>query len=253
MASARPRGGGRGMERLQGKVAVVTGGTRGIGYAIAGALLSEGAAVCLCARTAADVKAAVAALQEAPGGKVMGLPCDVREYPEVERLVAAAVEAFGGLDVLVNNAGAGGRAPLAEMSLAMWNEILGTNLTGVFHCCRAAIPVMRRRGGGYIVNIGSLAGKNAFPEGTAYNASKFGLVGFSEALMQEVRYDGIRVSYVMPGSVHTGFSGHAVGPEAAWKLTPEDVAAVVLDLITSDPRALASRVEIRPSRPPRKG
>jgi NAD(P)-dependent dehydrogenase (short-subunit alcohol dehydrogenase family) len=165
----------------------------------------------------------------------MGLPCDVRAYAQVERLVAEGVKAFGGLDILVNNAGAGGRAPVAEMPLEMWNEILGTNLTGVFHCCRAAVPAMRRRGGGYIVNIGSLAGKNAFPEATAYNASKFGLVGFSEALMQEVRYDGIRVSYVMPGSVHTGFTGH------------------VVDLVTSDPRALASRVEIRPSRPPRTG
>jgi len=241
------------MERLRGKVAVVTGGTRGIGYAIAGALLSEGAAVCLCARTGSDVERAIGALQAAPGGKVMGLRCDVRAYSEVESLVAATVEAFGGLDILVNNAGVGGRALLAEMPLEMWNEFLGTNLTGVFHCCRAAIPAMRRRGGGYIVNIGSLAGKEAFPEGTAYNASKFGLVGFSEALMQEVRYEGIRVSYVMPGSVHTGFSGRAVGPEAAWKLAPEDVAAVVVDLVTSDPRALASRVEIRPSRPPRKG
>lgn len=240
------------MERLRGKVAIVTGGSRGIGYAIAGALLGEGAAVSLCGRTAADVERATSALQANPGGKVMGLPCDVRVYEQVERLVAATVEGFGGLDILVNNAGVGGRARLADMPLAMWNEILETNLTGVFHCSRAAIPALQRRGGGYIVNIGSLAGKNAFPEGTAYNASKFGLVGFSEALMQEVRYDGIRVSYVMPGSVHTGFSGRAVGPETAWKLTPEDVAAVVVDLVTSDPRALASRVEIRPSRPPRK-
>jgi len=241
------------MERLRGKVAVVTGGTRGIGYAIAGALLSEGAAVCLCARTGSDVERAAGALQAAPGGKVMGLPCDVRAYAQVERLVAQTVDAFGGLDILVNNAGVGGRALLAEMPLEMWNEMLGTNLTGVFHCCRAAIPIMQRRGGGYVVNIGSLAGKEAYPQGTAYNTSKFGLVGFSEALMQEVRYDGIRVSYVMPGSVHTGFTGHAVGPEAAWKLAPEDVAAVVVDLVTSTPRALASRVEIRPSRPPRKG
>ena len=159
---------------------------------------------------------------------------------------------FGGLDVLVNNAGVGRFAPVSEMTVDDWRQVIDTNLSGVFYCTRAAIPEMRRRGGGFIINISSLAGKNAFPGGAAYCASKAGLDQFSEALMQEVRHDNIRVSYVMPGSVSTDF-GHPGGSgDAPWKLTSEDVAKVVMDLISHDPRSLPSRVELRPSRPPRK-
>jgi NAD(P)-dependent dehydrogenase (short-subunit alcohol dehydrogenase family) len=172
--------------------------------------------------------------------------------------IGLAIARFGGLDVLVNNAGIGRFANVADMSIDTWREVIDTNLSGVFYCTHAALTEMRRRGGGYVVNISSLAGKNAFTGGAAYCASKAGLNAFSEALMQEVRHDNIRVSYVMPGSVATGFShpggaaGSGTDSKDDWKLTPEDVARVVVDLISHDARSLASRVELRPSRP-RKG
>jgi len=167
----------------------------------------------------------------------------------VRHAVDAVVSRFGGLDVLVNNAGVGRFADVAEMSPAAWSEIIDTNLTGAFHACHAAIPHMRRRGSGYIINISSLAGKNAFAGGAAYCASKSGLNAFSEALMQEVRYDDIRVSCVMPGSVATGFSGGDEQKGSDWKISPDEVAFVVLNLLHHDPRSLPSRVELRPSKP----
>ena len=177
---------------------------------------------------------------------------DVRDYAAVEAGVKTVVDRFGGLDILVNNAGVGIFKAVADMSLDEWNHIIGTNLTGVFHCCRAALPHLRARGGGWIINISSLAGKNPFPDGAAYCASKSGLNAFSEALMQEVRHDGIRVAYVLPGSVRTGFSGRSLGNDE-WKLAPDDVAQVVIDLLAHPSRSLPSRVEIRPAQPPRKG
>ena len=174
----------------------------------------------------------------------------MRSYESVRELVRDAERDLGGLDIVVNNAGVGWFGPVEKMAVDEWRATLETNLSGVFYFCREAIPALRRRGGGHIVNIGSLAGKNAFPGGAAYNASKFGLIGFSEALMQEVRHDHIRVSYVMPGSVNTEFgAGGAVDPAATWKLWPEDVARAVVDLLEMDPRALVSRVELRPSEP----
>jgi NAD(P)-dependent dehydrogenase (short-subunit alcohol dehydrogenase family) len=165
-------------------------------------------------------------------------------------MVSQAASVFGGLDILINNAGIGEFVNVEEMEVSKWDATIATNLSGVFYCSRESIPFMKSRGGGYIINIGSLAGKNAFPGGAAYNASKFGLIGFSEALMQEVRYAGIRVSYVMPGSVNTEFGRSGVqDPATTWKLTPEDVAAVVVDLLGLDARALASCVEMRPSQP----
>ncbi len=166
----------------------------------------------------------------------------------MERVVSATAGRFGGLDILVNNAGVGVFVSVADMTPDQWSSTINTNLTGVYNACHVALPHLRQRGGGYIVNISSLAGKNAFPNAAAYCASKSGLNAFSEALMQEVRYDNIRVSYVMPGSVATGFSGQA-STGADWKTSPDDVAEVVMDLLRSDPRSLQSRVEIRPSRP----
>jgi NAD(P)-dependent dehydrogenase (short-subunit alcohol dehydrogenase family) len=232
---------------LENKVAVVTGGSRGIGRALAAALAAEGATVVLTARAA---EAAERAAREIGHGAV-GIACDVRHHDQVARLFERVASTAGGTDVLINNAGIGIFGPAADMSPDDWRAVIETNLNGPFYCCREAIPQMRRRGGGDIVNISSLAGKNPFADGAAYNASKFGLIGFSEALMQEVRHDRIRVSYVMPGSVATGFAGHAVEDDA-WRIAPEDVARVVLDLLAFPERSLPSRIELRPSRPPRK-
>lgn len=237
-------------EFLKGKVALVTGSTKGIGLAIAEALLNEGAKVAISARNSAEVTAVTAALERSHKGRVLGHACDVRREADVEALYRALDETWGGVDVLVNNAGVGFFKNLEAMALEEWNSVIETNLTGVFLASRGAIPRMRKRGGGYIFNISSLAGKNAFAKATVYNASKFGLNGLSEALMQEVRYDGIKVSYLMPGSVNTYFNGQAPDPGAAWKIQPEDVAEIVVDLLRHPSRSLPSCVEIRPSQPP---
>jgi 3-oxoacyl-[acyl-carrier protein] reductase len=238
---------------LDGMVAIVTGGSKGIGLAIARAFLDRGMQVTITGRNPQDLERAQSLLSG--GADVLTVAADVRIPDDAQRAVDETVARFGGLDVLVNNAGIGRFANVADMSIETWREVIDTNLSGVFYCTHAALPELRRRGGGYIVNISSLAGKNAFTGGAAYCASKAGLNAFSEALMQEVRYDNIRVSYVMPGSVATGFS-HPDGPTAEgkddWKLTSEDVARVVVDLISHEARSLASRVELRPSRP-RKG
>ncbi len=233
---------------LEGKTAIVTGGTRGIGRAIAESLLREGLSVCIAARNPDEIEKAVSEL----GDNARGLVCDVRNYEQVQGLISYTIRELGGLDILVNNAGIGVFETVEETSPADFRVVLETNLFGVFYCCREAIPEMRRRGGGYIINISSLAGANPHPRMAAYNASKFGLNGFSEALMQEVRHDGIKVSYIMPGSVNTEFGGDSPTDEKSWQLTPQDIARVVLDLLHHDDRSLPSRVEIRPSRPPKK-
>jgi len=230
---------------LEGRGAIVTGGNRGIGRAIAESIAAEGAIVAIACRTAAAAERA--AKEIAP--RARGFACDVSDPESVARFFEAAEAALPGVDVLVNNAGVGEFAPVEKLAVEAWRRVLGTNLDGVFYCCREAIPRMKRRGGGFIVNVSSLAGKNAFPNGAAYNASKFGLTGFSEALMQEVRHDNIRVAYVMPGSVDTAFGGRGGGEKKGWALLPEDVARVVMDILRLPPRALASRVELRPSRP----
>ena len=232
-------------------IAIVTGGSKGIGFAIARALLDRTFQVTIGARREEELKRAAREL--GAGDNLHCVNCDVREPADAQLLVDETTRRFGGVDVLVNNAGVGIFADVAEMSVEQWRQVLQTNLDGVFFCTRAALPEMRRRGGGFIVNISSLAGKNAFPGGAAYCASKAALNHFSEALMQEVRHDNIRVSYVMPGSVSTGFGDRGADGEAPWKLAPSDVAQVVIDLISHDARSLPSRVELRPSRPPRKG
>ena len=236
-------------DELRGRVAIVTGGSRGIGLSIAHALVAAGVNVVITGRNATHLSNAKPKIEGAGTGQVEALKADVRSYAEVERAVTAAVSRFGGLDILVNNAGVGIFSNVADMKPDQWSEIVDTNLTGVFNACHASIPQMRSRGGGYIINISSLAGKNAFIGAAAYCASKAGLNAFSEALMQEVRYDNIRVSYVMPGSVSTEFAGNDASRGADWKIAGEDVAAIVIDLLRSDPRSLASRVEVRPSKP----
>lgn len=232
--------------------AIVTGGTRGIGRAIAAALAGAGHAVMVTGRNAEQVAAAVAAIRQETGAgdRVHGQAMDVRRRHDVDRLVADTVATFGSLTVLVNNAGVGAFSTVEATSDDEWAGVIETNLTGVFHASRAAVPAIRRAGGGWIINIASLAGRNYFANGAAYCASKAGLVAFSESLMLEVRQDNIRVSVIMPGSVSTDF----VGPsgrreEDDWKLRPEDVAQTVMDLLGHHGRSLPSKIEIRPSRP----
>ena len=237
---------------LKDKVAVVTGGSRGIGFAIAEALLREGAAVVIGGTSRRHLDDADSRLRKRHAGSVISVQADVRNYDHVDALMSAAVSKFGGLDILINNAGVGVFKPVSEMAVDEWHTVLDTNLSGVFYCCHAAIPHLKRRGSGWIINISSLASKNAFINGGAYCASKSALNAFSETLMQEVRYDGIRVAYVLPGSVNTGFGGLS-NTKSEWALTPEDVARAVLDLVAFPARSLPSRVEIRPAQPPRKG
>ncbi|HSS21119.1 MAG TPA: SDR family oxidoreductase [Pyrinomonadaceae bacterium] len=238
--------------QLNGKVAIVTGGTKGIGRGIAAALLDAGVNVCLSARNAAEVEETSRALAKNTAARVTGFVCDVRDHAQVKSLIAHAVAEFGALDILVNNAGVGKFATVETMPVEDFRAILETNLFGVFYCCHEAIPHLKQGDGGYIINISSLAGANPHPQMAAYNASKFGLNGFSEALMQEVRHDGIKVSYIMPGSVNTEFGGDTPGDEKSWQLQPADIARVVINLLQQDDRALPSRVEIRPSKPPKK-
>jgi 3-oxoacyl-[acyl-carrier protein] reductase len=236
---------------LSGKAAVVTGGTKGIGLAIADALVRQGASVFVCSRSRDDIEAAIERLSAF--GTAAGKLCDVRTEGEVRAMLESCEKRFGGVDILVNNAGVGFMDDtVEELDPDNWRATLETNLFGVFYMCHYAIPMMKRRGGGYIINISSLAGQNAHPRMAAYNASKFGLNGFSEALMQEVRHDNIKVSYICPGSVNTEFGGDEPSDEKAWQLQPSDIAEVVIDLLEMDPRALPSKVEIRPSKPPQR-
>jgi NAD(P)-dependent dehydrogenase (short-subunit alcohol dehydrogenase family) len=237
---------------LNGKVAIVTGSTKGIGRAIVESLVREGMNVCISSRSEEEVERAASELGGAGEGSVTGAVCDVRDYDEVKSLFEHTVAEFGGVDVLVNNAGIGLFKSVEETTPEEFRAVLETNLNSVFYCCHEAIPMLKSRGGGYIINISSLAGANAHPRMAAYNASKFALNGFSEALMQEVRHDRIKVSYIMPGSVNTYFGGDEPSEEQSWQLQPADVARVVLDLLQHEERSLPSRVEIRPSMPPKK-
>src|SRR5688572_21122968 len=237
------------MTNLSNKVAVVTGGSRGIGLAVARRLQQQGASVAITGMTQSHLDAAA---QELGGDKVLALRADVRRYDEISGALAAVAAKFGGVDILVNNAGVGVFKAAGDTTVDEWRRVIDTNVSGVFYGCHAVLPLMRARGGGWIINISSLASKNPFVNGAAYCASKAALNAFSEALMQEVRYDGIRVAYVLPGSVNTGFGGLS-NTKSEWALQPDDVAEVISDLIAHPTRSLPSRVEIRPAQPPRKG
>jgi 3-oxoacyl-[acyl-carrier protein] reductase len=229
------------------RVVLITGGTRGIGRALAETMLRAGDRVAVTGTNEDGVVKAESELAKL--GQVAAIVCDVRDASSAELAARTVVAKFGGIDVLVNNAGVGVGVPIAEMPHDEWDRIIGTNITGVFNCSKAVIPHLRQRGGGWIVNISSLASKNPFPGGAAYCASKAAVNAFSEALMQELRFDNIRVTYVLPGSVATGFSGRESSAGSDWKLTPEDVAQAIVDVLNHPARSLPSRIEIRPSRP----
>jgi 3-oxoacyl-[acyl-carrier protein] reductase len=235
------------------RVAIVTGGSRGIGRAVAAAFLQRGIHVSISGVNKEHLQKAEVELARVSvaGARVLAFNADVRDHSAVQSLVDETVRRQGGLDILVNNAGVGWFGTVESQAHDEWRRIVDTNITGVFNCCKAAIPHLRRQGGGWIINISSLAGSHPFAGGAAYCASKAALDAFSEALMQEVRQDGIRVSYVKPGSVNTDFMGHA-DQQNDWKLRPEDVAQAIVDLVSHDRRSLPSRVEIRPSKPPKK-
>jgi len=240
------------METLAGKTAIVTGGTRGIGRAIAERLLREGASVAICGRTRESVDRAVESLR-VTGGKIFGCPADVTNPEDVRTSFRVADEAFGGLDILVNNAGAGVFRKVAEMTAEDWRRNIELNLNAPFYCSHEALARFLKRGGGFIINISSLAGKNAFSGGAGYNASKSGLNAFSEAMMLDHRHDNIRVSYIMPGSVATEFSGSPTDRtgDTGWMIAPEDVAEAVALVLRMPPRTTVSRIEMRPARPKR--
>src|SRR6266403_842544 len=225
---------------LTGKNAVVTGGTRGIGRAIAEALAIAGAGVAICGRTQDNVDNAVIQLTNKSKSKVVGKVADVRSSTEVSSFFEYVDRELGQIDIVVNNAGVGVFKSTAELSVEEWQKTLDTNLSGVFYCSKEALQRIRGRGG-YIINVGSLAGKNAFAGGAAYNASKFGLNGLSEATMLDKRDENVRVSYIMPGSVSTEFGGHGAGSGSEWKIWPEDVAEIVRMLLTMPKRTLVSR------------
>jgi NAD(P)-dependent dehydrogenase (short-subunit alcohol dehydrogenase family) len=231
--------------------AFITGGSKGIGYAVAQTLIGAGYGVTITARNEGEVQDAARRL----GEQALGVACDVRDAQAVQAAVQAHVDRFGGLDVLLANAGVGRFAPVQDLSLDDWNAVIDTNLTGVFHCVKAAFPHLKAEGekpGGYVITLSSLAGKNPFAGGAAYNASKFGLNGFTEAMMLDLRPHGIKVSQIMPGSVATYFNDHTPTDADAWKIQPEDLAQIVLDLLEMHPRTLPSRVEVRPAQPPKK-
>lgn len=230
--------------------AIVTGGTRGIGFAIAKAMVAGGCRVMITGRDKRRITEAVSRLgpSAANGGSIEGRVADVRDRAAVERAILDAAASFGSLDTLVNNAGVGAFGPVTDLSDADWHSVLDTNLTGVFYATRAAIPLMKQAGGGWIINIASLAGRNYFAGGSAYCASKAALVAFSESVMLDVRNDNIRVSCIMPGSVATGFNGPGPHDDESWKLTGDDIAEVVMDLLRHPSRSLPSKVEIRPAK-----
>ncbi len=234
-------------EKLTGKIAVITGGARGIGYAIGERLLEEGVKVAFCARRQDSVDAAIASLSAK--GDVIGIAADISKLEDVRGFINAAVHKFGGVDILVNNAGIRTYQPVSDLDPADWDRMLGVNLSGAFYCSHEILPILKQRGGGDIVNVSSLSSNNAFAGGAGYNASKAGLNGLSDATMLDHRYDGVRVSEVMPGSTDTEFNGPG---RADWKVAPEDIAEAVVMLLQMPRRTTVSRIDVKPSLPPRK-
>ena len=233
--------------KLENKVAFITGGNKGIGYGIAEYLLKEGMKVAISSRSIASAQAAAKDL--APQGEVLALELDVRNYSAQEKAVADILDKWGQLDLVVANAGIGHFASIEDMDIEQWKAVIDTNVNGVFYTSKAAIPALKDSKG-YIITISSLAGTNFFQQGTAYNASKFAVTGFSQAMMLDLRKYGIRVSTIMPGSVTSHFNGHEPSESDAWKIQPEDIGELVANLMKMNPRTLPSKIEVRPTIPP---
>ena len=237
------------MSSLKGKVAFITGGSKGIGYGVAEALLSQGFKVAITSRSLEAAEEAAKELEAK--GEVIGLEADVRSFESQQKAVEAAVDKFGKIDLLVANAGVGKFNSIEDMTPEEWNATIETNLTGVFYSVKSSLAELVKTEG-YIITISSLAGTNFFAGGAAYNASKFGLTGFSQAVMLDLRQKGVKVSTIMPGSVATHFNGHTPSDEDAWKIQKEDIGELVVDLMKMNPRTLPSKIEVRPSQPPKK-
>lgn len=230
------------------KTALITGGTKGIGYGVAEVLIKEGIKVAITGRNEETVNAATAQLNQIKEGYALGIVADVRNFESQQNAVNQVVGHWGGLDVMVANAGVGHFASIESLTIEQWQETIDINLTGVFYSVKAALPALKASKG-YLITIASLAGTNFFASASAYNASKFGLVGFTQAVMLDVRNDGIKVTTIMPGSVATHFNNHEPSEKDAWKIQPEDIGQIVADLLKMNPRTLPSKIEVRPTTP----
>ena len=236
------------MQKLEGKTALITGGSKGIGYGIAAALVAEGMHVAVTSRSREAADEAAAALNKIGKGSAIGIAADVRDFASQEQAVALVMGKWGRLDLLVANAGIGHFAPVQDMSIEKWHETIDTNLTGVFYSIKAGVEALKATKG-YFITISSLAGTNFFANGSAYNASKFGVTGFTQAAMLDLRQFGIRCTTIMPGSVSTYFNEHIPNEKDAWKIQIEDLGQMVVDLMQMHPRTLPSKIEVRPSMP----
>lgn len=239
------------MESMTDKVGLITGGTKGIGYSVALAMMDQGMKVAITGRNQEGVDKAIASLKEEGGYNCLGVVCDVRDYASQQSCVQQVTEHFGQLDVLVANAGVGHFASIEDLTPEQWQEVIDVNLTGVFYSTKASLDALKSSQG-YIITIASLAGTNFFARGSAYNASKFGLVGYTQAIMLDLRHSGIKVSTIMPGSVSTYFNNRTPSDAEAWKIQPEDIGQIVIDLLKMNPRTLPSKIEVRPTAPPKK-
>ncbi len=238
------------MENTKQKVALITGGSKGIGFGVAEALLKFGMKVAITSRNLDSAEKAARELKNIGNGEVLALEADVRDYNSQQNAVKKVIDTWGQLDVLVANAGVGHFAPIDELSVEDWQATIDTNLTGVFYSMKSSLESLKKSEG-YIITISSLAGTNFFAGGTAYNASKFGVTGFTQAAMLDLRKHGIKVSTIMPGSVATHFNDHEPSKEDAWKIQKEDIGELVVDLLKMNPRSLPSKIEVRPSMPPK--
>lgn len=230
------------------KTALITGGTKGIGYGVAETLIKEGIKVAITGRNEETVNKAMTQLNQIKEGYALGVVADVRDFESQQNAVNQVIEQWGGLDILVANAGVGHFASIESLTLEQWHETIDINLTGVFYSVKAALPALKESKG-YLITIASLAGTNFFASASAYNASKFGLVGFTQAVMLDVRNHGIKVTTIMPGSVATHFNDHEPSEKDAWKIQPEDIGQMVADLLKMNPRTLPSKIEVRPTSP----